>query len=159
MIRLMLNIFPLAGQSSGGSIDSSGSLLSLFQNLNSIGGGLGGAFSGAGAGAGSVVIYPGQGSSAYTGYNGYSGYTGYSSATVSPGGRLLCSCPPVHTEQNIMCDIAPAAGSGVLSQYGIQQPVVIQPQSYYGKAGIISTIFNAKLFKKTILKLNFSVEC
>ena len=74
-----------AGQSSGGSIDSSGSLLSLFQNLNSIGGGLGGA----GAGAGSVVIYPGQGSSAYTGYNGYSGYTGYSSATVSPGGCLV----------------------------------------------------------------------
>ena len=102
MIRLMLNIFPLAGQSSGGSIDSSGSLLSLFQNLNSIGGGLGGAFSGAGAGAGSVVIYPGQGSSAYTGYNGYSGYTGYSSATVSPGGRLLCSCPPVHTGHNIL---------------------------------------------------------
>ena len=80
-----------AGQSSGGSIDSSGSLLSLFQNLNSIGGGLGGAFSGAGAGAGagSVVIYPGQGSSAYSGYNGYSGYTGYSSATVSPGGCLV----------------------------------------------------------------------
>ena len=83
-----------AGQSSGGSIDSSGSLLSLFQNLNSIGGGLGGAFSGAGAGAGagSVVIYPGQGSSAYTGYNGYSGYTGYSSATVSPGGCPV-HCP------------------------------------------------------------------
>ena len=158
MIRSMLNTIPLAGQSSGGSIDSSGSLLSLFQNLNSIGGGLGGAFSGAGAGAGSVVIYPGQGSSAYTGYNGYSGYTGYSSATVSPGGRLLCSCPPVHTGHNIY-NIFPAAGSGVLSQYGIQQPVVIQPQSYYGKAGIISTIFNAKLFKKTILKLNFSVEC
>ena len=85
----MLNI-ALAGQSSGGSIDSSGSLLSLFQNLNSIGGGLGGAFSG--AGAGSVVIYPGQGSSAYTGYNGYSGYTGYSSATVSPGGCPV-HCP------------------------------------------------------------------
>ena len=81
-----------AGQSSGGSIDSSGSLLSLFQNLNSIGGGLGGAFSGAGAGAGSVVIYPGQGSSAYSGYNGYSGYTGYSSATVSPGGCPV-HCP------------------------------------------------------------------
>ena len=83
----MLNI-AIAGQSSGGSIDSSGSLLSLFQNLNSIGGGLGGAFSGAGAGAGagSVVIYPGQGPSAYS---GYSGYTGYSSATVSPGGCLV----------------------------------------------------------------------
>ena len=143
MIRSMLNTIPLAGQSSGGSIDSSGSLLSLFQNLNSIGGGLGGAFSGAGAGAGSVVIYPGQGSSAYTGYNGYSGYTGYSSATVSPGGSpvLLSSCP--HWAQHfitffLLQDPTSSRNTASSSLWSYSLRVITARQ------GIISTIFNSK---------------
>jgi len=110
IIATLLDLVPTECGGSGGTgggIDSSLSLLSLFQNpigggLGGVGGGLGGGLGGSiynsGSSGGSYVIYPGQ-SSYNNGYNSYS------------------------------------AGSNSLSQYGIQQPVII-PQSSgtnYGK--------------------------